>query len=73
MAVTNSTFKWFEEAINQSQINFINYDEFYNFRIISKGGFGSVFKVEWKDTEMIIALKKIDIDYDKNARRFIKE
>ena len=49
MAVTNPTFKWFEEAISQSQINFINYDKFYNFRIISKGGFGQVFKATWSN------------------------
>ncbi|KAF0400041.1 kinase-like protein [Gigaspora margarita] len=54
--------KWLEKAITDGHINYLEYNKFTNPKMIGIGGFGEVFKCEWKDCEFIVALKCLKVD-----------
>ncbi|RIB29563.1 hypothetical protein C2G38_2238823 [Gigaspora rosea] len=53
---TNTSEEWLERAIFDGHVNYIEYNKFTN-RKSSIGGFGTVFKYEWKDCELTVALE----------------
>ncbi|KAF0521653.1 kinase-like protein [Gigaspora margarita] len=68
--------EWLEKAIFERHINSINYNKFTDPIVIGEGGFGKVFKYEWKDCELTVALKclKVDTSIDeKIIKDFIDE
>ncbi|KAF0536079.1 kinase-like protein [Gigaspora margarita] len=68
--------EWLENAIFERHINYIEYDKFTDPIEIGIGGFGKVFKCEWKDIELTVALKclKVDTSIDeKTIEDFINE
>ncbi|RIB09071.1 kinase-like domain-containing protein, partial [Gigaspora rosea] len=56
-------------------LKFYDYSEFSVHNPIGKGGFGLVYKANWKDYGLAIALKQLNIiPTDKNTiHRFVKE
>ncbi|RIB24547.1 kinase-like domain-containing protein [Gigaspora rosea] len=68
--------EWLEKAISEDHINYIEYNKFTDPVVIGIGGFGKVFKCEWKDGELTVALKclKVDTSIDeKIIKDFIDE
>ncbi|KAF0551475.1 kinase-like protein [Gigaspora margarita] len=47
--------EWFENAIQEGHINYIDYHNFTD--KIGIGGFGTVLKCEWRDSGLLVALK----------------
>ncbi|RIB09319.1 kinase-like domain-containing protein [Gigaspora rosea] len=70
--MADSSNKWLEIAFSEQYINCYPYNQFTNFERIGQGGFGTVFKSEWKDPELTVALKTLK-NLDKNCKSFIKE
>lgn len=48
---------WIEEAISKKHIKYYNYKDFYNIEVIGSGGFGEVYRANWKNRRIILALK----------------
>jgi len=53
---TNECINWIEEAIIKKHIKYYEYDRFSNIQEIGSGGFGKVFRVNWKNFEQHLAL-----------------
>ena len=54
---TNEWINWIEEAINKEHLKLYDYNQFSNFQQIGAGGFGKVYRVNWKNLEKHLALK----------------
>src|SRR5687767_7988192 len=54
---TNEWINWIEEAITKKHIKYYEYDHFSNIQEIGSGGFGKVFRANWKNHEQYLALK----------------
>ncbi|KAF0378683.1 kinase-like protein [Gigaspora margarita] len=68
--------EWLEKAIDERHINYIEYNRFTDPFKIGSGGFGNIFRYEWKDCELTVALKflKVDTSTDENIiKDFINE
>ncbi|CAB4385553.1 unnamed protein product [Rhizophagus irregularis] len=61
---------WIEEAIFNEHINCYEYKDFYNFKGVGSGGFGTVYRANWKDSHNIYALKSLK---DSEAKKFVDE
>ncbi|POG69185.1 kinase-like domain-containing protein [Rhizophagus irregularis DAOM 181602=DAOM 197198] len=48
---------WIEEAISKKLIKFYEFGQFYNLQEIGSGGFGKVYRADWKDSHKCCALK----------------
>ncbi|CAB4495533.1 unnamed protein product [Rhizophagus irregularis] len=53
----NEWIKWIEEAIDEEHIKYYEYKEFNNFQEIGTGGFGKVYRANWKNLEKCFAVK----------------
>jgi hypothetical protein len=53
----NEWINWIEEAIDKGQLKYYDYEEFINFQEIGTGGFGKVYRANWKNLEENFALK----------------
>ncbi len=53
----NEWINWIEEAITKNYIKYYEYDHFSNIQEIGSGGFGKVFRSNWKNFENYLALK----------------
>ncbi|KAF0550658.1 kinase-like protein [Gigaspora margarita] len=68
--------EWLEKTISDGHINYLEFDRFTEPTEIGSGGFGKVFKYEWKDSYLTVALKclKVNISIDEKAiKGFINE
>ena len=54
---TNEWINWIEVAIDKEYFKFYEYKQFSNFQQIGVGGFGKVYRANWKDLEKPFALK----------------
>ncbi|GET58675.1 kinase-like domain-containing protein [Rhizophagus irregularis DAOM 181602=DAOM 197198] len=54
---TNEWINWIEEAIVKEHLKFYEYNLFSNFLKIGAGGFGKVYRANWKNLEKQLALK----------------
>ncbi|GBC27069.2 kinase-like domain-containing protein [Rhizophagus irregularis DAOM 181602=DAOM 197198] len=61
---------WIEEAILNEHINCYEYKDFYNLEGIGTGGFGKVYRANWKNSHNIYALKSLK---DSEAKKFVDE
>uniref|UniRef100_U9UHD4 Protein kinase domain-containing protein n=1 Tax=Rhizophagus irregularis (strain DAOM 181602 / DAOM 197198 / MUCL 43194) TaxID=747089 RepID=U9UHD4_RHIID len=52
----NEWINWIEEAIAKEHLKFYEYNQFSNFQEIGVGGFGKVYRANWKNLEHL-ALK----------------
>jgi len=53
----NEWISWIEEAIDKEHLNYYEYNHFSNFQEIGAGGFGKVYRANWKGLEKYFALK----------------
>ncbi|KAF0444671.1 kinase-like protein [Gigaspora margarita] len=60
--------EWIEKAILDGHINYLEYNKFTNPIMIGIGGFGKVFKYEWRENELTVALKCLKVDTSINER-----
>ncbi|KAF0525242.1 kinase-like protein [Gigaspora margarita] len=58
--------EWLEKAVSDGHINDIKFKKFTNPKKIGKGGYATVYKYEWKDCKLTVALKRIEVDKDLN-------
>src|SRR6266536_6000674 len=64
----NKWVQWIEDGFTNEYINYHDYDEFQNIKCIGTGGFGNVYRANWKSSKTIVALKSL-----KNDDGFMKE
>jgi hypothetical protein len=53
----NDWNKWIEEAISNKLIKYYEFDQFYNLQEIGSGGFGKVYRANWKNFHKHYAIK----------------
>ena len=63
--------EWLKTNIISKNIEYINYHEFTERKVIDKGGFGVVEMAEWNSREIKVALKKLI--KDDVIKEFVKE
>jgi hypothetical protein len=56
-AETEKPIDWIEEAITKRHIKYYEYEHFSNIEEIGMGGFGKVYRANWKNSEQYLALK----------------
>ncbi|RIB30424.1 hypothetical protein C2G38_2152735 [Gigaspora rosea] len=71
--MTNTSKEWLEKAISDGHINNHDYDQFTNPITIGNGAFGEVFKYEWKDCDLTVALKCLKVDDELNLDKKVIE
>ncbi|POG65708.1 uncharacterized protein OCT59_024379 [Rhizophagus irregularis] len=54
---TNEWINWIEEAIDKEHLNYYEYNQFTDIQEIGAGGFGRVYRANWKNTKKQLALK----------------
>ncbi|CAB4490234.1 unnamed protein product [Rhizophagus irregularis] len=54
---TNEWINWIEEAVDKEHLKFYEYEEFNNIQHIGTGGFGNVYRANWKNSGKLVALK----------------
>ncbi|UZO02670.1 uncharacterized protein OCT59_021149 [Rhizophagus irregularis] len=54
---TNEWINWIEEAVDKEYLKFYEYEEFNNIQHIGTGGFGNVYRANWKNSGKLVALK----------------
>ncbi|RGB28125.1 kinase-like domain-containing protein [Rhizophagus diaphanus] len=54
---TKVWINWIEEAVDKEHLKFYEYEEFNNIQHIGTGGFGNVYRANWKNSEKLFALK----------------
>ncbi|CAB4385543.1 unnamed protein product [Rhizophagus irregularis] len=63
---------WIEEAISKKHIKYYNYKDFFNSEVIGSGGFGKVYRANWKNSRNILALKSFRDSTNKNIVEELK-
>ncbi|RGB36597.1 kinase-like domain-containing protein [Rhizophagus diaphanus] len=53
----NEWVNWIEEAIAKEYFKYYEFKNFKNFKVIGTGGFGKVYRANWKNVERYLALK----------------
>jgi serine/threonine protein kinase len=48
---------WIDEAITKKLIKYYNFEHFHNMEEIGYGGFGKVYRANWKNSHKYLALK----------------
>ncbi|RGB28124.1 kinase-like domain-containing protein [Rhizophagus diaphanus] len=54
---TNEWVNWIEEAVDKEYFKYYEYNQFNNIQPIGTGGFGKVYRANWKNSEKQFALK----------------
>jgi len=54
---TNEWISWIEEAIAKNYFKYYEYKHFSNIQEIGSGGFGRVYRANWKNSDQYLALK----------------
>ena len=54
---SNEWINWIEEAIARKHIKYYEYDHFSNIQEIGSGGFGKVYRANWKNSDQYLTLK----------------
>ncbi|KAF0349989.1 kinase-like protein [Gigaspora margarita] len=67
--------EWLQNAIQEGYFKSYEYSEFSVHKPISGGGFGLIYEAKWKDCELAIALKQINIipTDEKTVHSLVKE
>ena len=69
----NKPTNWIEESISKGNIKYYEYKHFKNIQEIGTGGFGKVYRANWKSPYQYFALKSLlDID-DVGIKELVRE
>ncbi|RIA82069.1 hypothetical protein C1645_835968 [Glomus cerebriforme] len=63
---------WIEDAISKKHIKYYEYDRFSNIQKIGSGAFGKVYRANWKNSELPLALNSL-INLDTAIKELIHE
>jgi hypothetical protein len=69
---TGGNNKWIEEAISEKYIKYYDYKGFSNIKEIGHGGFGKVYRANWKNPRNTLALKSLKYFNENNETAFEK-
>ena len=56
-AESTNEWNWIEEAIRNKSLKYYEFKHFHNIQLIGSGGFGKVYRANWKNLEHHLALK----------------
>ncbi len=59
MSKMSEWINWIEEAISKRHIKCYEYERFRNIQEIGTGGFGKVYRANWKNSPQYFALKSL--------------
>jgi hypothetical protein len=60
-AIKMNEIEWIKEAVAKEYIKHYEYENFSNIQEIGTGGFGKVFRANWKDSKYF-ALKSFELN-----------
>ena len=69
----NEWINWLEEAISKKYLKYYEYKNFSNVQEIGSGGFGKVFRANWKNFENYFALKSFFNLDNVTAKEIVRE
>ncbi|CAB4388095.1 unnamed protein product [Rhizophagus irregularis] len=69
----NESTTWIEEAVDNKLIKFYEYKEFKNIEQIGAGGFGKVYRANWKDLEKPLAIKSFFVLDNVTMEEIVRE
>ena len=69
---SNEWINWIEESIAKKNIKYYDYKHFNNFQEIGFGGFGKVYRANWKSSHNYLALKSF-FNFNITAKEIINE
>ena len=70
---SNEWVNWLEEAIAKDYFKHYEYKHFYNVQKIGSGGFGVVYRANWKNSEKYFALKSFTKLDDITVKEIVQE
>ena len=70
---TNEWVRWIEEAVDKEYYRFYEHEHFSNIKIIGNGGFGKVFRADWRNSEQCFALKSFFNLNNDTAKEIVHE
>src|SRR5687767_5930489 len=70
---TGEWINWIEEAITKEYFKFYEYEHFSDIQQIGFGGFGKVFRANWKNLEQYLALKSFFNLDNITAKEIVRE
>ena len=70
---TNECAQWIEEAIAKGYFRNYEHKHFNNIQKIGTGGFGKVYRANWKNSEQYLALKSFFNLDDITAKEIVHE
>ncbi|GBC06541.1 hypothetical protein RclHR1_00690031 [Rhizophagus clarus] len=69
-----AVINWIEDAISKKHIKYYDYKNFSNLEKIGSGGFGNVYRANWKNPHNILALKSLnDVDDATSVEKLVYE
>ncbi|POG65388.1 kinase-like domain-containing protein, partial [Rhizophagus irregularis DAOM 181602=DAOM 197198] len=69
---TNEWVNWIEEAVGKEHLKLYKYEEFNNIHHIGTGGFGNVYRANWKNSRKLVALKSF-ISLNNSMKEIVRE
>ena len=74
-AIDNSSewVNWIEEAIAKNYFKYYEYKSFSNIQKIGSGGFGNVYRANWKSSDQYFALKSFFKPDDATIKEIVNE
>ena len=69
----NERIDWIEESIAKMTIKYYDYEHFNNIQEIGFGGFGKVYRANWKNSHNYLALKSFYNFNDITVKEIVNE
>lgn len=57
---SNYYVEWLKKSITDGYLDYLEYSEFVNKKLLGRGAYGSVVRANWKNTDTILALKSFN-------------
>ncbi|PKK62195.1 kinase-like protein [Rhizophagus irregularis] len=70
---SNGLNKWIEEAISKNFFKYYEFEQFYNIQEIGSGGFGKVYRANWKNSLKRYAIKTFFNINDATVKAIVRE
>ena len=70
---SNEWINWIEEAISKKLIRYYEYEHFHSIQEIGSGGFGKVYRANWKNLDKYLALKSFFNYSNAMAKEIVQE
>ena len=69
----NEWINWIEQVISKKLIKYYEFEYFNNIEEIGTGGFGIVYRANWKDSYKYFALKSFYTFNNATAKEIVRE